>query len=138
MSLPRLAPITIVLAAVACAPCSRAGELPRLAVVLDEEADPDETQQHLRTAFGDNYQAQISAVDAALDWGFGPWGVTAPASLERCEAQPLSDEELAQQMAEIEPLMQALEYGEARSRLRDLQRRLRAPPFGSSCTFFSG
>ncbi len=121
---PRLAPVVFAIAAVSCASAAYADSLPRLAVVLDEEADPAETLQHLQAAFGDGYLAQISTVDAALDWGFGPWGVTAPASLERCDAQPLSGEELTRQMAEIEPLMQALEYGEARSRLRELQQRL--------------
>ena len=124
MRLPPLAWTLLCTAMVTCAGASRAQDLPRLVVVLDDEAPVDETLAHLRAAFGEGYTAQISGVTEALDWGFGPWGVTAPASLHPCDAAPLSGDELARQMAEVEPLMQALEYGEARSRLRDLQARL--------------
>jgi hypothetical protein len=114
-----------VLAVVATCGLARAqDDLPRLAVVLDDEVSADETLTHLRAAFGEGYTARITGVTDALDWGFGPWGVTAPATLRPCDAAPLSGDELAARMAEVEPLMQALEYGEARSRLRDLQARL--------------
>jgi hypothetical protein len=114
----------LLVAVVAVCGAARAQDLPRLVVLLDDEASADETLAHLRAAFGEGYDARITGVTDALDWGFGPWGVTAPASLRPCDAVPLSGDELASQMAEVEPLMQALEYGEARSRLRDLQARL--------------
>lgn len=98
--------------------------LPRLVVDLSGQQDAASVLTHLQEAFGSEYVADVLDVEHSLDRGFGPWCVNAPAQLASCDTEPLSAAELSAAMAEVEGLMQALEYGEARSRLDALEARL--------------
>lgn len=112
-----------------------------LAGALDARADGDEVParvvvdvagtgsvdgilSHLQTAFGERFDARVVGVADAIDQGFGPWGVTAPASLESCGADPAHPDEIAAAMDEIETAMMMLEYADAGAGLDRLEGRL--------------
>lgn len=97
---------------------------PRVVVDLTGRADETATLAHLRSAFGEHFDANLVGVDEAIDRGFGTWGVAPPATLTTCAAQPLGRDELLRQLADIEQLVLALEYGDALSRLNALETRL--------------
>ena len=96
----------------------------RLVVDASGAGDPAEILTQLRDAFGDNYDAHVAGVEQALDHGFGPWAITAPATLQQCSAEPLSLVALDEAIGEIESLMLALEYGDATARLAHLESQL--------------
>jgi len=114
--------IAVAPAATSAAPADDAP--PRLVIDVTGKADELATLAHLRNAFGDRFEADFSNADQALDQGFGTWGVAPPATLSGCGADPLSRDELLRQLAEIETLMQSLEYGDAGSKLSALEARL--------------
>jgi len=124
---------------------------PRLVVDASGAGDPAAQLTQLRDAFGDPYEARHAQVEQALDYGFGPWGITPPATLQQCSAQPMSAPELSQKIAEVEALMLALEYGDATARLATLESRLcaasdrleatqvaRVPFLLGICRFYTG
>ncbi len=139
--------ITLVSAGVAAAEAPA----PRLVVDASAQGDPTAQLTQLRDAFGDPFEAQRALVDEALDYGFGPWGITAPATLQQCSAQPLSAGDLAEGLEEVEGLMLGLEYGDASARLSNLESRLcaasdpleaaqvaRVPFLLGICRFYAG
>ena len=115
--------LACVLSALALAGPGWAETEPRLVVDLGNQ-DADAALAHLRQAFGKEYSATLQDVPAALDRGFGPWTVNGPATLTACDLPALTAEDLHGELTDIERLMQALEYGEARSRLIALDQRL--------------
>jgi len=123
----------------------------RLVVDASGSGDPAAFLEQLRDAFGDAFEARVVGVESALDYGFGPWAVSSPATLQQCSAEPLSGAELDAAIAEIESLMLALEYGDATARLAMLESRLcaatdplspdtasRVPFLLGICRFYAG
>ncbi len=96
----------------------------RVVVDVAGTGSVDGILDHLRTAFGERFDARVVGVADALDQGFGPWGVTAPASLEGCPAEPASGEQITAAMDEIETAMMMLEYADAGAGLDALEVRL--------------
>ena len=118
-----LAGFVCVVLSLASAGSLRAATEPRLVVDLGGQ-DADAALAHLRQAFGNEYNALLQDVPAALDRGFGPWTVSGPATLTACDHPALTADQLHSELSDIERLMQVLEYGEARSRLLALDERL--------------
>jgi hypothetical protein len=123
----------------------------RLVVDASGGADPATILAQLRGAFGERFEARFVQVDQAVDYGFGPWHVTPPATLQQCSAAPLSDAELTAELATVEAQMLALEYGDAQARLTSLESRLcaatdpldraqaaRVPFLLGICRFYAG
>jgi len=110
----------------ACAPIRAQEEIRAARVVVDATGTgtADEILTQLRDAFGDTFDAQVMGIEQAMDYGFGPWAITSPATLQQCSAEPLSVVELDEAIGEIESLMLALEYGDATARLAHLESRL--------------
>jgi len=96
----------------------------RLVVDLPGDSDPDAVLEHLRESFGERFDARVADVPGALERGFGPWGVMAPAELASCGADPFGLEQAQAALSEAEGLMQALEYELALRKLQELDGRL--------------
>ena len=88
----------VALAALALAGGAAAGSA-RLVVDASGEGDAEAQITQLRDAFGEPFEADQAPVEGALDYGFGPWGVTPPATLQQCSAQPLDAGELGATLA---------------------------------------
>ncbi len=140
----------VALAALALAGGAAAGSA-RLVVDASGEGDAEAQITQLRDAFGEPFEADQAPVEGALDYGFGPWGVTPPATLQQCSAQPLDAGELGATLADVEALMLSLEYGDATARLATLESRLcaatdpleaaqvaRVPFLLGICRFYAG
>ncbi len=95
----------------------------RLVLDLDGTTAAGETLTHLRAAFGETFSARIATLDEVVDQGFGPWTVPLPATLDVCPGTPLTSDELATGLADIESLMVHLEYGDALHLLAGLEAR---------------
>ncbi len=101
-----------------------AGPKARLVVDLPGDSDPDAVLEHLRGAFGDRFDARVADVPGALERGFGPWVVLAPAQMAPCEADAVGLEQVQASLGEAEGLMQGLEYDQALALLEDLDETL--------------
>lgn len=148
MNLPTVAAAALAILALAS---SAAAGPPRLVVDASGAGDAEAQITQLRDALGEPFEAQQAAVAGALDYGFGPWGVTPPATLQQCSAQPLDAGELVVALAAVEALMLGLEYGDATARLATLESRLcaatdpleaaqvaRVPFLLGICRFYAG
>ena len=78
----------------------------------------------LQGSFGARFSADVLGVEPFLDQGAGSWAVTAPASLVDCGADPVTVAELETALAQVERMMQSLEYGDAALRLTTIEERL--------------
>lgn len=96
----------------------------RVVVDVAGTGSVDGILSHLQTAFGERFEARVVGVADAIDQGFGPWGVTTPAALETCPAEPISDAEIASAMDGIETAMMMLEYADADAGIDPLEGRL--------------
>ena len=137
---------------IALLPWPAGAEVPaRLVVDASGAADPAAILAQLRGAFGERFDARFVSVEQAVDYGFGPWDVTPPATLQQCSAAPLSAAELAAELEAVEAQMLALEYGDAQARLTALESRLcaatdpldaalaaRVPFLLGICRFYAG
>ncbi len=126
-----LVPVTLVAASLAGFASAAELSPARLVVVLDESVSSEDLDARLRGAFGAQYEARILGVDEALDFGRGPWSMFPAIPRRECQAEPLSSEEIASTLDEVDSLLLQLEYGDALLQLAELGDRLcaAADPF---------
>ncbi len=108
------------------APHARAAGDDAVRVVVDVSGggDPNAILARFQEVYGEDWTAHVVHVDVALDRGFGPWSVSAPAALTTCSMQPMTNADLAAGIEEAHGLLKTGKYADIQQRLERLERRL--------------
>ena len=94
----------------------------RVVIELTSEGDDAEPiLAILHQAFGESFQAEVVELDALLDTGIGPWMVAPPAQLHPCSIEPLPLATIESSLADIEGLVQSLEFESALRQIDTLE-----------------
>lgn len=97
-------------------------EGPRIVVDLaTDSAALDEETAALLGAVDPDATYEVATLEGVLDTGFGAWGPTPPSRFVDCTAEPQALATIEAELAEIESLLEVLEYGVVQNRLTQLE-----------------
>ena len=93
----------------------------RVVIELTPGGDAEPVLAMLHRAFGESFQAEVVELEELLDTGIGPWMVAPPAQLHPCSIEPLPLATIESSLADIEGLVQSLEFESALEQIDSLE-----------------